>query len=193
MSCTAPGVDDRGTIGKPIPTVELRLVDPESYEPIDALDTDGMLLVAGPNVFPGYLAYDGPSPFREIDGVRYYVTGDLASFDADGRCHFKGRLKRFLKAGGEMISLPAIEAPIASRYPSADDGPRVAVEGVDHPERNIVLFTTEDITLRDANAWLQEAGLRGVMRLDAVERVESIPVLGTGKIDYKVLRARLVD
>ncbi len=193
VSCTQPDSDDRGTIGRALPGVELRIVDPETFEPLDEPDTDGMLLVAGPNVFPGYLAYDGPSPFRELDGKRYYVTGDLASLGADGRCRFKGRLKRFLKAGGEMISLPAIEAPIAHRYPAGDCGPRVAVEGVDHPERRIVLFTTESIALRDANALLQEAGLRGVLRLDAVERVESIPVLGTGKIDYKVLRARLAE
>ena len=150
----------------------------------------GMLLVGGPTVFPGYVGDDGPSPFREIDGKRWYVTGDLAEVDADGFIHFRGRLKRFLKAGGEMISLPALEEPFARRYPPTEDGPRVAVEGVETDGgRRIVLFTTESLALRDANAVLLEEGFRGVMRLDEVRRVEKLPVLGTGKTDYKVLRA----
>ena len=78
-------------------------------------------------------------------------------------------------------------------YPPTEDGPQVAVEGVDAPGRWIVLFTTLDISLKQANAILAEAGLRGVMRLDAVERVEAIPVLGTGKTDYKVLRKLVAE
>jgi long-chain-fatty-acid--[acyl-carrier-protein] ligase len=65
----------------------------------------------------------------------------------------------------------------------------VAVEGIETPDgRKIVLFTTERLTLRDANALLQQEGFRGVMRLDEVRQVEQIPVLGSGKTDYKVLR-----
>ena len=55
----------------------------------------------------------------------------------------------------------------------------------------IVLFTTEDITLRDANALLQKEGFRGVLRLDEVRKVEKLPVLGTGTTDYKVLRGMI--
>ena len=61
------------------------------------------------------------------------------------------------------------------------------------PARWIVLFTTLDISLKQANDILAEAGLRGVMRLDAVERIEAIPVLGTGKTDYKVLRKLVAE
>ena len=89
-----------------------------------------------------------------------------------------------------MISLPALEEPFARLYPPTEEGPRVAVEGVETESgRRIVLFTTEPITLREANARLMEEGFRGVMRLDEVRRVEGIPVLGTGKTDYKALRA----
>jgi long-chain-fatty-acid--[acyl-carrier-protein] ligase len=56
-----------------------------------------------------------------------------------------------------------------------------------------VLFTTEPLGLREANALLQAEGFRGVMRLDEVRRIEKIPVLGTGKTDYKVLRAQLTE
>jgi len=153
-----------------------------------------MLWVSGPTVFPGYIGYEGPSPFRERNGKRWYVTGDLAEIDADGYIRLAGRLTRFLKAGGEMISLPALEEPFTHRFPPTDAGPRVAVEGLetDHGRR-IVLFTTERLSLSDANALLQQNGFRGVMRLDDVRRVESLPLLGTGKVDYKVLRAQLTQ
>jgi len=189
VAVNGPKANRPGSLGKPLPGVEVRVVD---------LDTDallppgqqGMLLVSGPTVFPGYIAFDGPSPFRELDGKRWYVTGDLVRIDADGYIWFAGRLKRFLKAGGEMISLPALEEPFARLYPPTESGPRVAVEGIETPEgRRIVLFTTESLALREANARLQEEGFRGVMRLDEVRRLEAVPVLGTGKTDYKALRA----
>ena len=66
----------------------------------------------------------------------------------------------------------------------------MAVEGVETEGggRRVVLFTTEAISLAEANALLVQEGLHGVMRLDEVRRVERLPVLGTGKTDYKVLR-----
>ena len=154
-----------------------------------------MFHVSGPNVFPGYLGDDVSDPFAEFDGKRWYVTGDLAAVDTDGYITFHGRLKRFLKAGGEMISLPALEEPFARKYPPTDAGPRVAVEGVELPNggRKVVLFTTEDISERDANTLLQGEGFRGVMRLDEVRKVDAVPVLGTGKADYKQLRAKLTE
>jgi long-chain-fatty-acid--[acyl-carrier-protein] ligase len=103
----------------------------------------GMLLVSGPTIFPGYLGYDGESPFRELDGKRWYKTGDLVRLDEEGFIHFLGRLKRFVKAGGEMVSLPALEEPFTRAYPPGEEGPRVAVEGLETDGgRRIVLFTT---------------------------------------------------
>jgi long-chain-fatty-acid--[acyl-carrier-protein] ligase len=192
VSVNTPEANRPGTVGRPLPGVEVRVVDLETEQPLGAGE-QGMLWVAGPTVFPGYLG-DAPSPFRERDGKRWYVTGDLAEVDADGYIRLAGRLKRFLKAGGEMISLPALEEPFAKLYPPTRDGPRVAVEGVESENgRLIVLFTMEPITLREANAKLLEEGFRGVMRLDEVRRVESIPVLGTGKTDYKVLRSWITE
>jgi acyl-CoA synthetase (AMP-forming)/AMP-acid ligase II/acyl carrier protein/1-acyl-sn-glycerol-3-phosphate acyltransferase len=181
-----------GTIGKALPGVKVITVDPETFAPLP-LGQMGMLLVNGPNVFSGYIGFDGPSPFREIDGNRYYVTGDLAMISLDGVITFTGRLKRFLKAGGEMISLPSMEEPFAQKWPTTAEGPQVAVEGIEGEHgKTIVLFTTQDITVREANTMLQNAGMKGVIRLDEVRKVEKIPVLGTGKTDYKVLKAMIV-
>ena len=183
----------RGCIGRPVKHVAIRVVDVETGEPVAAGET-GMLLASGPSIFSGYLNHDGPSPFVEMEGRQWYRTGDLVVADADNWLTFKGRLKRFLKAGGEMISLPALEEPFAKRYPAGETGPKVAVEGIETPGgRQIALFTTFPLTLREASQILLEDGLRGVMRLDEVRQLETIPILGTGKTDYKELRRMVTE
>ncbi len=187
ITANRPGANRPGSVGQPLPGVEVCVTDLETGAVLPS-GRMGMLLVSGASVFPGYLG-DEPSPFLERECKRWYVTGDLAELDPEGFLYFRGRLKRFLKAGGEMISLPALEEPFLLLYPPDEDGPRVAVEGVETESgRHIVLFTTESISLKEANARLIEAGFRGVMRLDDVRRLETIPVLGTGKVDYRRLR-----
>jgi len=179
----------RGTIGRPILGVDICIADPDTEQMLPDGQT-GMLLVGGPTVFPGYIGYDGTPPFRLIDGKKWYISGDLGEVGLDGYIRFHGRLRRFLKAAGEMISLPAMEEPFARLYPPTDRGPRVAVEGIELPDRrHIVLFITEHLTLLHANEILRDAGFRGIIRLDELQVVPKIPVLGTGKTDYKVLRA----
>ena len=186
-----PARNRPGTVGQPISVVATQVVDLETEEPLGP-DTLGMLWVSGPTIFPGYIGFEGPSPFRERDGQRWYVTGDLAEMSADNYIKLAGRLKRVRKAGGEMISRPALEEPFAKRFPATEEGPRVAVEGIETDGgRRIVLFSTEPITLGEANTMLMQEGFRGVMRLDEVRRVAKVPVLGTGKTDYKALRAML--
>jgi acyl-CoA synthetase (AMP-forming)/AMP-acid ligase II len=191
VSVNPPARPKAGTIGKPLVGVELCIRDLESGQIVESGQM-GMLYVAGKTVFPGYIGHDGPSPFKEFDGKRWYESGDLAALDEEGYVLFHGRLKRFIKAGGEMISLPALEEPFTRKYPPTENGPRVAIEGIELEHgRKIVLFTTEKIELKEANAILTEDGFRGIMRLDEVRQVTSIPVLGTGKTDYKVLRKLL--
>ena len=88
-----------------------------------------MLVVCGDTIFNGYLGYKGPSPFLLREGRNWYRTGDLVQIDADGFVTFRGRLKRFVKIGGEMVSLPALEDVLLARYPNPDvKGPSLAVE-----------------------------------------------------------------
>jgi long-chain-fatty-acid--[acyl-carrier-protein] ligase len=193
VAANSPEDNHPGTLGRALPGVELCVVDPETGDVLPP-GKQGMLLVHGPNVFLDYIGQEGPSPFRELNGKRWYVTGDLVEIDNSGLIRFGGRRKRFLKAGGEMISLPALEEPFTVLFPPTKDGPRVAVEGIETGNgRHIVLFATEPITLSEANAKLRQAGHHGILRLDEVRRVPSIPVLGTGKTDYKVLRAQIEE
>ena len=191
VTLNTPDNNRPGTVGRAVDSVELAVVDIESGEELPR-GKQGMLLVSGISVFSGYVGDGIESPFRDWKGKRWYVTGDLVEMDADGFVTFKGRLKRFVKAGGEMVSLPALEEPFAQAFPVGDEGPRVAVEGVELGSKaRVVLFTTESISLMEANQKLKQAGFHGVMRLDEVRKIDKIPTLGSGKVDYKVLRAQI--
>jgi long-chain-fatty-acid--[acyl-carrier-protein] ligase len=193
ISMNRPAANKPGTVGLLLPGIAVRVVDPQTHEVLPPGQV-GELWVHGPNVFKGYLGYpEKDQPFQVVDGEPWYVTGDLADLDPAGYLTLRGRKSRFLKAGGEMISLPALEAALEARYPRTDKGPQVAVEGIEASDGpHIVLFTTAPLTLRQANEMLLEEGFRGVLRLDEVRQVETIPVLGTaGKPDYKALRARI--
>jgi len=182
-----------GTIGRMLPSLDWAVVDVESGQPVPAGRT-GMLLVRGPTVFGGYLNYGGPSPFTEFQGQSWYRTGDLVHCDANGVFTFDGRLKRFVKLGGEMISLPAIEEVLAGRCPPPEPngGPVLAVEATPTDERpEIVLFTTGALSREEANSHIRDAGLSPIHNIRRVVRLDAIPVLGTGKTNYRALRELL--
>lgn len=181
-----------GTIGRVLPSVEYALQDVERggrAEPGHA----GMLLVRGTSIFGGYLNYTGASPFVEFEGRSWYRTGDLVKERPDGVLVFTGRLKRFVKLGGEMISLPAIEEALAKVYVTpADEEPVIAVEATPvelNPE--IVLFTLRDVDREAVNNRIREAGLSPLHNIRIIRKIGKIPVLGTGKTDYRSLKELL--
>jgi long-chain-fatty-acid--[acyl-carrier-protein] ligase len=185
----------RGTIGKILPSLQYTIVDPESGQRVPK-GREGMLLVRGDSIFSGYLHCEGPSPFVEFEGTSWYRTADLVVEDASGNLTFRGRLKRFIKLGGEMVSLPAIESVLEEHFtdPGQDDGPVLAVVATpveDAPD--IVLFCTRDINRAEANKVIRSAGLSGLHNIRQVVHIDALPLLGTGKIDHKALVARLAS
>ncbi|NDH07055.1 2-acyl-glycerophospho-ethanolamine acyltransferase, partial [bacterium] len=131
-------------------------------------------------------------PFRHIDNKKWYVTGDLVSQDEDGFIFFKGRLKRFIKFGGEMISLPALEEAFSGILPPDEKGPMIAIEGIEKGNKKIIcLFTRKEMEPMEANQILDAAGFRGIMRIDRVIKVNEIPLLGTGKTNYRKLKEQI--
>ncbi|MCD4824592.1 MAG: AMP-binding protein [Phycisphaerae bacterium] len=180
------------TIGRVMGSLEYVLVDPELRGRVEP-GGEGMLLVRGPSVFGGYLDYDGPSPFVELDGRSWYCTGDLMRQDAEGVLTFSGRLKRFVKLGGEMISLPAIEAVLAERFHREDDDrPPLAVVATPDEERpEVVMFAVGPIDRAAANQAIRAAGMSGLHNIRRVIAIDELPLLGTGKIDYRNLVGRL--
>ncbi len=179
-----------GSIGRLLPSLEGAIVGLETNRRVQPGEA-GMLLVRGPSVFGGYLNYTGNSPFVEFEGKQWYRTGDLVTSTADGTLFFQGRLKRFIKLGGEMISLPAIESVLVRHFREADDGPVIAVEAIGTAENpDVVLFTRDPVDRAVVNAWLRESGLSPLHNVRKVVEVTEIPVLGTGKTDYRTLKAR---
>ena len=181
-----------GTIGKVLPSVEQAIVDVTGGRRVER-GQPGLLLVRGPSIFAGYLNFEGASPFVEFEGRTWYRTGDLVTEAADGVLTFAGRLKRFVKLGGEMISLPAIEEILNRHYVQAtDDGPVLAVEATPvelNPE--LVLFTIRELAREEVNQCLREAGLSALYNIRTIVKLAAIPVLGTGKTDYRALKERL--
>lgn len=182
------------SIGKILPSLEFRIENDETHALTPPGDT-GMLLVRGPSIFHGYLKGFGENPFVLREGKSWYRTGDLVRKDKDDYLFFMGRKKRFVKIGGEMISLPAIEEVLAKHFfkenpESPCHGPQLAVEALsehDHPE--IVLFTTlKDLERAQVNDALKESGFSGLYQIRRIITLESIPVLGTGKTDYRSLK-----
>ncbi len=189
----------RGSIGKVMPSYEYVLVGAEDRIRVEP-GRPGLLLVRGPCVFGGYLAVAAgapPSPFVEFEDKQWYNTGDLVSENADGVLTFCGRLKRFVKIGGEMISLPAIEAALDSHYPRAQgEGPTIAVEATEEDPHNpgrveLVLFATQPTDRQRVNGEIRRAGLSALYNIRRVIPLDEIPILGTGKTDYRRLKKML--
>lgn len=187
VAMNQPGAAKAGSIGKILACLDWRVLDRE-MKPVPAGGT-GMLYVSGPSVFAGYMHYDGPSPFVDFEGKTWYRTGDLVSADEEGFIFFKGRLKRFVKIGGEMVSLPAIEEVLLEKYRSEDVPLPLAVDALGTEEQPLVtLFTVLDIDREHANTALREAGLSPIHNIRQVVSLTAIPVLGSGKTDYQSLK-----
>ena len=191
ISINDPDRPESFSIGKVLPGLDYVIVDPDSLKPRTP-PCSGLLLVRGPSVFGGYLNYEGKSPFVEVNGERWYSTGDLVSIDADDLLKFEGRLKRFVKLGGEMVSLPAIEAVLKNHFTGEDDrGPTLAVEAADTENPELVLFTTLDIDRESANREIRSTGLSGLHSIRRIIKLDEMPLLGTGKTNYRALKQML--
>ncbi|MBV9769418.1 MAG: AMP-binding protein [Bryobacterales bacterium] len=180
-----------GTAGRPLPGVSLRIVDPETLAPLSAGET-GLLLVSGPSRMIGYL--DDPERTAQslVDG--FYSTGDLACVDSEGFLQIVDRLARFSKIAGEMVPHLKIEEKIQEIF---GDKPCVVVGIPDEQrgERLALLYTDQDTT--PTGLW-QRLSASGLPRLWVPKRenmypVESIPLLGTGKLDLYGARIRAIE
>jgi long-chain-fatty-acid--[acyl-carrier-protein] ligase len=180
----------RGSVGKPLPSVAYAVVDLDGQRRV-ARGEIGLLLVRGPSVFGGYLGEGVPQPFTSFEGVSWYRTGDLVREDEHGNLAFAGRLKRFVKMGGEMVSLPAVEEVLLARFGRPDDeAVPLALEALETESRvDLVLFTTRPIAREEANAAIREAGFSPIHNVRLVRHLEQIPLLGTGKTDYRALKS----
>ena len=174
-----------GSVGRLMPGMTARIVDPDTGAELP-LESTGMLLLKGPNVFSGYLDDREKTDLAIRDG--WLVTGDLAHFDSDGFLTIAGRLSRFSKIGGEMVPHGTIEQKIVDSFdwPLAES-PQITVVGVPDSTKGeqLVLLTVQDVTAEQVRSKLVGAGLPNLWIPKVVGRVEAIPLLGTGKVDLR--------
>jgi acyl-CoA synthetase (AMP-forming)/AMP-acid ligase II len=175
------------SVGKFIKGVDYLITDINDLKPV-AQGTEGMIMVRGESVFMGYPDKNLPSPFVSINGADYYKTGDLGYVDEEGYLFITGRLKRFIKIAGEMISLPAVEHALLQKY-GDEEKVVLAVEGSDSIEPpQIVLFSAIKINIEEANSCIKSSGFSNLVKIHKAIEIAEIPLLGTGKTDYKVLK-----
>ena len=171
-----------GTAGRFLPGMEWKL------EPVPGVTEGGRLWVRGPNVMKGYLNPEPQAKFAAQGG--WYDTGDVVEVDDEGFVSIKGRMKRFAKISGEMVSLTAVEDALAGAYPIYGARCQIAVVAVpdeDKGEKLIAVTNESRLTLADLRATIKAKGLTNLSAPRELRVVQSIPKLGTGKTDHRAL------
>jgi acyl-[acyl-carrier-protein]-phospholipid O-acyltransferase/long-chain-fatty-acid--[acyl-carrier-protein] ligase len=174
-----------GTVGMPLPGTSFRIVDPVSMEPL-ATNQDGLILIGGVQVMKGYLN----DPERtseavvELDGQRWYKTGDKGHLDDDGFLTIVDRYSRFAKLGGEMISLSAVEEQVRH----AIGEPELELCAVNLPDakkgERVVLLLEQGQDADAVRAKLLAADISPLLIPAEIRSVAAVPKLGSGKTDF---------
>jgi acyl-[acyl-carrier-protein]-phospholipid O-acyltransferase/long-chain-fatty-acid--[acyl-carrier-protein] ligase len=182
LSVNLPMRSRHGSAGRFLPGIEHRL------EPVEGVSEGGRLLVRGPNIMRGYLNPEANAKFQALGG--WYDTGDIVSIDADGFLFILGRLKRFAKVSGEMVSLAAVEDALAGAFPQY--GLRFAVAVVARSDaargEKLIAVTNEPrLTMEEVRAAIHARGLNNLAAPREIKVVHDLPRLGTGKINHREL------
>jgi len=182
VSVNTPLGPKYGSVGRMLPGMEYKL------EPVEGVTDGGRLFVRGPNVMEGYLNADANAKFKSLNG--WYDTGDIVSVDAEGYFFIRGRLKRFAKVSGEMVSLTAVEDALAGAFPQY--GLRCQVAVVTRPDEGkgemLIAVTNEPkLQLEEIRAAIKAKGLTNLSAPREIKVVREIPKLGTGKINHREL------
>ena len=181
-----------GTVGHPLPGVAVKIVDPATGEgPL--FDREGLLLVKGPNRMLGYLG----EPEKTADVLRdgWYVTGDIAEVDDAGFVRITDRLSRFSKIAGEMVPHMKIEEHIQSIISHESACVVTAVPDESKGERLVAFYTDPELEPQQLWERLADTDLPRLWlpKREDLHVVESIPTLGTGKVDLRAVRQLAID
>ena len=188
VSLNTPLEPRYGSVGRLMPGMECKL------EPVEGVAEGGRLFVRGPNIMKGYLNADANAKFLALGG--WYDTGDIVSVDADGYLHIRGRMKRFAKVSGEMVSLTAVEDALAGAFPQY--GLRCQVAVITRPDEDkgeaLIAVTNEPkLTLAEIREAIKTKGLTNLSTPREIKVVKEIPKLGTGKVNHRELQAQLAS
>jgi acyl-[acyl-carrier-protein]-phospholipid O-acyltransferase/long-chain-fatty-acid--[acyl-carrier-protein] ligase len=174
-----------GSVGRLLPGMTARIVDPETGADRPLTET-GVLWLRGANIFTGYLNDPEKTASALRDG--WFVTGDLARFDDNGFLFIEGRLSRFSKIGGEMVPHGTVEQKVLEVLGwEPAEAPLISVIGLPDPVKGeaLVLLTIREVSAEALREKLIAAGIPNLWIPKVVHRVDRIPQLGTGKTDLK--------
>ena len=169
-----------GTVGRFLPGIEWRL------DPVPGVETGGRLFVRGPNIMLGYFRTTAPGVLEPPEDG-WYDTGDIVSVDPIGFVAIQGRAKRFAKIAGEMVSMTAAETLAAQLWPDQAHAV-IALPDPRKGEQLVLVTTRAEADVKSLLAFARERGIAELMVPRAFCRVEAIPLLGTGKVDYPAVQ-----
>jgi acyl-[acyl-carrier-protein]-phospholipid O-acyltransferase/long-chain-fatty-acid--[acyl-carrier-protein] ligase len=183
VSVNTPLEPRYGSVGRLLPGMDYEL------EPVEGVEDGGRLFVHGPNVMKGYLNAEANAKFQALGG--WYDTGDVVSVDAEGYLHILGRMKRFAKVSGEMVSLSAVEDALAGAFPQY--GLRCQVAIITRPDEGkgeaLIAVTNEPkLTMDEIRDAIKAKGLTNLSVPREIKVVKEIPKLGTGKVNHRELQ-----
>lgn len=175
------------TVGHPIPGVTVRIVDIDSHQVLPP-NSEGLLLVKGPNVMKGYLNNEAKTKEVIIDG--WYVTGDIAKIDEDGFITITDRLSRFSKIAGEMVPHNKIEEAIHLALGESQAVCAVTAVSDEKKGEKLVVISSKKFDVPVVINQLSENGLPNlwIPKQDSFFFIDTLPYLGTGKLDLKQLK-----
>ena len=175
------------SIGKIVPGIEYKL------KKIEGVNEGGSLTVKGPNVMLGAMSASNPGVIVSPPGG-WYDTGDVMAFDDMGFAYLKGRLKRFAKIGGEMVSLPSLENLIKRAYPNKDfECNAVAIPHDTKGEQIVLVSTSKDITLDTLIPFIKQQGFTELYIPRTILYWDELPILGSGKRDFMTLKKQVEE
>ncbi len=169
-----------GTVGQVLPGMEWRL------DPVEGIDDGGRLYLRGPNVMKGYLSPENPLAIEPLEDG-WHDTGDIVSIDDEGYVCILGRVKRFAKIGGEMVSLTAVEGLASAVWPEARHAV-VSVPDSRKGEKLVLVTDRKDAEVARLAEWARQHGAPELAVPKKIMRVGEVPVLGTGKTDYVAIQ-----
>ncbi|MGH7021349.1 MAG: AMP-binding protein, partial [Brevundimonas sp.] len=174
-----------GSVGQIMPGMEYRL------DKVPGIEGGGLLFLRGPNVMAGYISPNNPEGIEPLaDG--WYDTGDIVDVDDEGYITILGRVKRFAKVGGEMVSLLAVEGMAGAVWPDNHHA-AVSVPDSKKGERLILVTDHEGAESAQLSMWARENGAPELAVPKKIIKIAVIPVLGTGKTDYVAIQKLVED
>jgi acyl-[acyl-carrier-protein]-phospholipid O-acyltransferase / long-chain-fatty-acid--[acyl-carrier-protein] ligase len=179
-----------GSVGQALPGSVVKIVDPASYEELSTGE-DGLIIVGGPQVMKGYLedSEKTAEAIVELEGVRYYKTGDKGHKDGDGFITIVDRYSRFAKIGGEMISLGSVEEQLGRLFGEGMEFIAVNLPDEKKGEKIVLLYNGE-LREEEIVATIKSSDILPLMQPSVFLHVESLPKLASGKSDFNGAKKR---